>query len=206
MVHVVKKVSYVLTLTSFGEVGLVWMLGEKAPSIVRIFLPRKGLKIQDIIHLYFPGAVRGSHEIIDQISLEIQEYLSGVPVVFSPENPPSPPFPKGGEGGFSFESLDMSGCSEFRRKVLLQNRQIPRGFVSTYGHLADKLSLPKGARAVGKALRGNPFPLIIPCHRIVRVNGALGGYGGGLGMKIALLEMEGVAFGAGGRVSPACFW
>ena len=186
-----KMVSYVLTLTSFGEVGLVWVLGEKAPSIVRIFLPMEGLKMQDIIHHgspHFTGAVRQSHEIIDQISLEIQEYLSGAPVVFSLEN------------------LDMSGCSEFQRRVLLQNRRIPRGFVSTYGRMADKLSLPKGARAVGNALAGNPFPIIIPCHRIVRVNGAPGGYGGGLGMKIALLEMEGVAFGAGGRVSPACFW
>ncbi|PIP05887.1 MAG: methylated-DNA--[protein]-cysteine S-methyltransferase [Syntrophobacterales bacterium CG_4_8_14_3_um_filter_49_14] len=183
--------SYVLTLTSFGEVGLVWVLREKAPSLVRIFLPMEGLKMQDIIHHgspHFTGAVRQSHEIIEQISLEIQEYLSGAPVVFS------------------FENLDMSGCNEFQRKVLLQNRQIPRGFISTYARLADKLSLPKGARAVGNALAGNPFPLIIPCHRVIRANGELGGYGGGPGMKRALLEMEGVAFGAGGRVSPACFW
>ncbi|MDI6776613.1 MAG: methylated-DNA--[protein]-cysteine S-methyltransferase [Syntrophales bacterium] len=181
-------VSYVLILTSFGEVGLVWVSGENAPSIVRIFLPGEGLATKAIVHLYFPGALRQSHEIVDQVCLQIQEYLSGAPVVFSLEN------------------LDMSGCSEFQRRVLLQNRQVPRGFVSTYGRLAAKLSIPKGARAVGWALAGNPFPLIIPCHRVVRVNGTPGGYGGGLRMKVALLEMEGVAFDARGKVRPEYFW
>ena len=187
MVHVVKTVSYVLTLTSFGEVGLVWALRESTPSILRIFLPPAGLATRALIHLYFPCAVRQSHEVIDRVCLQIREYLSGVPVVFS------------------FANLDISSCSGFQRKVLLQNRQIPRGFVSTYGRLAGKLSIPKGARAVGRALAANPFPLIIPCHRVVRLDGTPGGYGGGLRMKVALLEMEGVAFDARGRVQPEYF-
>ncbi|MDO8785830.1 MAG: MGMT family protein [Syntrophales bacterium] len=183
-----KAASYLSAPTPFGDIGLVWVPEEKTPSIVRIFLPEEKLKMKDVIRLYFPGAVKRSHEIIEKISLEIQEYLSGVPVVFSLAN------------------FDFSACSKFQQKVLLQNMRIPRGFVTTYGRLADELSLPKGARAVGNALAGNPFPLMIPCHRVVRVNGMPGGYGGGgPGMKIALLEMEGVMFGAGGRVRPECF-
>jgi len=188
MIHVAKTVSYVLIPTSFGEVGLVWVWGESTPSIVRIFLPRKGLTTKAIVHLYFPGAVRRSHEIIDQVCVQIREYSGGAPVVFSLEN------------------LDLMGGSEFQWRVLRENRQIPRGFVSTYTRLSDKLSIPKGARAVGWALAGNPFPLIIPCHRCVRVDGTPGGYGGGLRMKVALLEMEGVAFDGRGKVSPGYLW
>jgi methylated-DNA-[protein]-cysteine S-methyltransferase len=56
------------------------------------------------------------------------------------------------------------------------------------------LENPRAARAVGTALATNPFPIVIPCHRVIRSDGTLGGYGGGLEMKRKLLEMEGVAF------------
>ena len=184
-----KTASYLSAPTPLGDIGLVWVSGETAPSIVRIFLPEEKLKIEDVIHLYFPGAVKRRHEIMERTFQEIQEYLSGAPVVFSSLN------------------FDFSVCSKFQQRVLLQNMLIHRGFVSTYGRLADELSLPKGARAVGNALAGNPFPIIIPCHRVVRADGTPGGYGGGGGprMKMALLEMEGVIFGAEGRVRPECF-
>ncbi|MFH1910729.1 MAG: MGMT family protein, partial [Pseudomonadota bacterium] len=80
--------------------------------------------------------------------------------------------------------------------------EIPRGRVMTYGGLAAKLGLPGGARAVGNALAGNPFPLVIPCHRVVRSGGDLGGFGGGTDMKKALLMLEGVVFDRQGRVLP----
>ena len=60
--------------------------------------------------------------------------------------------------------------------------------------------------AVGTALARNPFPLIIPCHRVVRSDGMLGDFGGGLKMKKAFLEMEGVAFDRSGRVQKAHLW
>jgi methylated-DNA-[protein]-cysteine S-methyltransferase len=66
--------------------------------------------------------------------------------------------------------------------------------VTTYGRLAARLGAPGAARAVGNALARNPFPLIIPCHRCVLEGGQLGGFRGGLEMKRALLEMEGVVF------------
>jgi methylated-DNA-[protein]-cysteine S-methyltransferase len=77
---------------------------------------------------------------------------------------------------------------------------IPRGSVSTYQRIAKLLGNRNATRAVGGALANNPFPIIIPCHRAIRSDGTLGGYQGGLKMKRALLEMEGVFFNALGRV------
>jgi methylated-DNA-[protein]-cysteine S-methyltransferase len=77
---------------------------------------------------------------------------------------------------------------------------IPRGKISTYARIAAALGMPRGARAVGYSLANNPFPLVIPCHRAVRSDGTLGGFQGGLSMKRALLECEGIPFTVSGRV------
>ena len=103
---------------------------------------------------------------------------------------------------FSIDDLDFENIGEFERRVLLADHQIPRGRVMTYGGLAAKVGVPGGARAVGNVMAGNPFPLVIPCHRVIRSDGSLGGFGGGLPMKKALLEREGVAFDRKGRVLP----
>lgn len=103
---------------------------------------------------------------------------------------------------FSIDELDFEDIGGFERRVLLADHQIPRGRVMTYGGLAAKVGVPGGARAVGNVMAGNPFPLIIPCHRVIRSDGSLGGFGGGLPMKKALLEREGVAFDRKGRVLP----
>lgn len=87
-------------------------------------------------------------------------------------------------------------CSKFQQKVLRATSAIPRGKVSTYQCIAKQIGKPKAARAVGRALANNPFPLIIPCHRVIRSDGSLGGYQGGLKMKRALLKKEGVFYQA----------
>ncbi len=82
-------------------------------------------------------------------------------------------------------------CSVFQQQVLRAVSAIPRGKVRTYQFIAKQIGKPKAARAVGRALATNPFPLIIPCHRVIRSDGKLGGYQGGLKMKKALLRKEG---------------
>ena len=82
----------------------------------------------------------------------------------------------------------------FNRKVLGHVKGIPFGKTRTYGRIAAALGKPGAARAVGNANRLNPIPIIIPCHRVVAANG-LGGYGGGLALKVKLLKIEGADIG-----------
>jgi len=94
----------------------------------------------------------------------------------------------------SFEGckMDWSSLSPFQGKVLRAAMKIPYGTVSTYGKLAKTIGHPKSSRAVGNALSKNPFPPIVPCHRIVRGDGKVGGFsaGGGKKLKEKLLRME----------------
>nr|PZN73374.1 MAG: cysteine methyltransferase [Bacillota bacterium] len=88
--------------------------------------------------------------------------------------------------------VDLSPLSPFEREVLAACRAIPRGQVRTYAQLAAAVGRPRAARAVGNALRRNPVPLLIPCHRVVRSDGTLGEYSmGGPEMKRRLLALEG---------------
>jgi methylated-DNA-[protein]-cysteine S-methyltransferase len=92
-------------------------------------------------------------------------------------------------------ALDMSGVPPFHRRVYEVARTIPPGQTVSYGEIARKLGAPRAARAVGQALRRNPFALIVPCHRVLAAGGKLGGFtaNGGLGTKRRLLAIEGVA-------------
>ena len=89
--------------------------------------------------------------------------------------------------------LDLSGVPDFTRRVLLVCRSIALGETCTYADLARALGRARAARAVGQALRRNPLPLIIPCHRVIGSDGSLVGFAGGeraLDMKAALLARE----------------
>ncbi len=90
-------------------------------------------------------------------------------------------------------SLDLGPLRNFTRPVLLACREIPWGKLCSYRALAEAIGAPGAARAVGGALRRNPFPILIPCHRVVRSDGSLGGYQGreGLELKLRLLQHEG---------------
>lgn len=81
----------------------------------------------------------------------------------------------------------------FTERVLRRLPAIPRGEVRTYGELAEAVGRPGAGRAVGQALRSNPYPLILPCHRVVRADGTPGGYGGvpDSPIKRQLLRWEG---------------
>ena len=112
---------------------------------------------------------------------------------------------EGEEIEFSLDIADLSLCTEFQQLVLRAEHRIPRGSISTYQLIAKYLGKRNGARAVGNALANNPFPLIVPCHRAIRSDRHLGGYQGGLEMKRALLEKEGIPFDDTGRVACAHF-
>ena len=92
---------------------------------------------------------------------------------------------------FDFK-VDWVLMGPFQQKVLKATYRIPFGRVATYRDVATKAGAPKGSRAAGNALGANPIPIVVPCHRVVRTAGSLGGYTGGLHRKEFLLELEGV--------------
>lgn len=165
--------------TPVGKAAVVWVSADR-PKIVRIFLPERNLSAA--IKADFPEAVRSGSE--NDVCAAILNWFTGK------------------DWRFSNSLLDRSCCYAFQKKVLAETAAVSRGKVITYGGLAKKIGAPDAARAVGTALGRNPFPLVIPCHRVVRSDGSLGGFGGGLPMKRKLLEMEGVEFDRHGRVRP----
>jgi methylated-DNA-[protein]-cysteine S-methyltransferase len=93
------------------------------------------------------------------------------------------------------DALDFAAATPFQRAVWQAAQEIPYGQKRSYGWLATKAGKPRAARAVGQAMAANPWPIIVPCHRVVSSNGRLGGYGGGLDMKERLLFLEGAING-----------
>ena len=80
----------------------------------------------------------------------------------------------------------------FEKKVYKIVSAIPRGRVRSYKWVAARAGEPRASRAVGNALNKNPYPIAIPCHRVVKSDGSIGGYSRGAGMKKRLLESEGI--------------
>jgi methylated-DNA-[protein]-cysteine S-methyltransferase len=97
---------------------------------------------------------------------------------------------EGRRQGFDL-ALDWSLVGPFGRRVLGVTSEIPFGGVLSYAEVAAEAGSPRGSRAAGNALGSNPIPIVIPCHRVLRSGGALGGYGGGIERKRWLLELEG---------------
>jgi methylated-DNA-[protein]-cysteine S-methyltransferase len=87
--------------------------------------------------------------------------------------------------------LDFALVGSFGRRVLGVTAGIPYGRVSSYREVAERTGNPKASRATGNALGANPIPIVVPCHRVVRSGGKLGGYTGGLDRKEFLLRLEG---------------
>jgi methylated-DNA-[protein]-cysteine S-methyltransferase len=88
--------------------------------------------------------------------------------------------------------VDLSLVHGFTRKILEQTARIPFGSLWTYREVATRAGNPLAVRAAGNALASNPIPIVVPCHRVVRTGGSLGGYTGGIERKVKLLRLEGV--------------
>jgi O-6-methylguanine DNA methyltransferase len=109
--------------------------------------------------------------LVRQAREELAEYFAGTRTFFS-------------------VPVDLSKVPPFERAALEVASQIPYGEVRSYKWIAQRLGRPDAARAVGSAMAGNPVPLMVPCHRVVKTDGGLGGYSFGLIQKEALLNLE----------------
>jgi methylated-DNA-[protein]-cysteine S-methyltransferase len=120
-----------------------------------------------------PDAGRGSQPLFDEVFSQLQEYFRGDRKTFDVR-------------------LDDTGLSEFARKVHNALREVPYGSVISYRDLARSAGSAGAARAVGRVMSTNPFPLIVPCHRVVNADGRLGQYSGGAGKetKARLIAFE----------------
>jgi methylated-DNA-[protein]-cysteine S-methyltransferase len=171
---------YLTHPSRFGDFAVVWREGKRGSAVVRILLPGRGLvsRIRDA----YPDAAAGRSLAPVALARDIAACLHGK------------------DHTFPLSRVRLDACSAFQRRVLQAEHAIPRGRVSAYGDIAAHLGRPGAARAVGRALATNPFPIVVPCHRAIRGDGGLGGYQGGTRLKRALLEMEGVEISPRGRV------
>ncbi|MBF5060010.1 methylated-DNA--[protein]-cysteine S-methyltransferase [Candidatus Neptunochlamydia vexilliferae] len=141
----------------------------KTPSIAALFQVERGLITRITLSLAktFHYETNGLH---DEIDAWISAYLNR-------EKGPELP-------------LDFSSLTPFTIKGLQAIRSVPIGEVASYGEIAALAGSAKGARAIGNVCNKNPFPLVIPCHRIIQGDGTIGGFAYSLKLKQALLDFE----------------
>ena len=121
---------------------------------------------------YFPEVETGN-KITSEFTAEINSFFKGELKEFS-------------------YSIDLLNISPFKKKVLETAYSIPYGQVRSYGELAMESGYPNAYRAVGSTMRANRISLIVPCHRVVKSDGYIGGFGGRQDLKRQLLELEGI--------------
>ena len=142
-----------------------------------------------LIKLGYPNVPAG--EQLDQLAAAVSPRLLAAPARLDPLRRELEEY-FGGERQ-SFEvPIDWRLTSGFVNRVLRETARIPFGQTRTYGEMASSAGSPRAFRAAGSALGANPIPIVVPCHRVLRSGGGLGGYGGGLELKRRLLELEGV--------------
>lgn len=176
------ELSAVVRSTPFGPVAVLWSIEGGQPAVRRVLLSRPGQSAEELVSGAFSRSSSENAEV-RALADDIQAFLSGEDI------------------RFSLSLIHLQGCPGFQQEALRAEHRIPRGMVSSYADIARHLGRPSVPRAVGNALARNPFPVIIPCHRAIRSDGALGGFQGGAAMKRRLLEMEGVEFTQEGAVT-----
>jgi methylated-DNA-[protein]-cysteine S-methyltransferase len=162
-------VAYTTTDSPFGEL----LLATTRRGLVRVGLPEQeadGL-LEDLADRISPRVLEAPAEL-DQARRELDLYFEGRLTEFD-------------------LPLDWRLSHDFRRRVLRAISRIPYGQTRSYLQVAASAGNGRAVRAAGTACGSNPIPIVVPCHRVLRTGGALGGYGGGVAMKRALLELEG---------------
>ncbi len=155
--------------TAFGWVGIAWSaLGLVALSLPQ---PTEDEALRQLPASSGPIPPQPSWLDLTDLAGRLSRYFAGEAVVFD-------------------EPLDPAIGTDFQRQVWAITRAIPRGQTRSYGDVAREAGSPAAARAVGQAMARNPWPIVVPCHRVVGSDGKLTGFGGGVEMKREMLTME----------------
>jgi methylated-DNA-[protein]-cysteine S-methyltransferase len=141
-----------------------------------------------LVRLSFPRPDR--EEMIDELAAVIGPRVVELPDRFDRLRRQLEEYFEGRRRQFDLP-LDWRLTVGFGRRVLVETARIPYGETRSYAQLAAAAGSPRAYRAAGSALGANPIPIVVPCHRVLRSGGALGGYGGGLAVKRRLLAIEG---------------
>ena len=161
-------VAWVVEDTPIGPLTLA----ATPAGVVRIGFGREERMLDELATEVSPRVVHLPGRL-DEVRRELEEYFSGRRRSFD-------------------VSVDHRLSRGYRRTVLeALSREVPFGQTVSYKDLAERTGNPKASRAVGSAMATNPIPIVVPCHRVLRTGGALGGYGGGLDTKVWLLRHEG---------------
>jgi methylated-DNA-[protein]-cysteine S-methyltransferase len=171
------NVCYTLFPTEIGACAIAW--GEN--GVVSIDLPsRDESRTRSRILQRWPAAIESAPP--EDVSRWIAQIVALL---------------RGEQTDLRDVALDLTDIPQFNRQVYDVARAIPPGSTRTYGDVAAELGDPLLARAVGQALGQNPFPIVIPCHRVTAAHGSIGGFSapGGARTKLRMLAIEGVQVG-----------
>ena len=133
---------------------------------------------------------RGEDDVLEDLARRVSPRVLEAPAKLDPVRRELDEYFDGHREDFDIP-IDWSYLAGFTREVLRATAAIPFGDVSTYAGVAEAAGSPRAVRAAGNALGANPMPVVVPCHRVLRTGGALGGYTGGLERKEFLLRLEG---------------
>ena len=163
-------VAYAATDSPLGEL----LLAVTAQGVVRVAYIDENMGrdevLEDLARRVSPRVLEAPNRL-DEARRQLEDYFSGRRPAFD-------------------LSVDLSLVTPFTDRVLTRTAAIPPGQVLTYGEVAAEIGHQRAARAVGNALGSNPIPIVVPCHRVVRSGGGLGGYTGGTHRKEHLLGLE----------------
>jgi methylated-DNA-[protein]-cysteine S-methyltransferase len=143
---------------------------------------------QGLLRLAFPE--EDADSVLERLAARVSPRIVEAPAQLDPIRRELDEYFEGRRRAFELP-LDWTLVGPFGRRVLGATAKIPYGAVLTYTEVAAEAGSPRGSRAAGNALGANPIPIVVPCHRVLRGSGALGGYAGGLPRKQFLLELEG---------------
>lgn len=165
--------NFTMFKTAFGWCGIVY---RRDPAVVtEILLPRSRKALSEVLGPNRRDKVLVLPEPVRQLAEGIRRYF---------DNPPHPvPVP--------WDLLDLSAMTNLQHRALEAAAAIPFGQTRAYSDIAKAIGNPRAARFVGNTMARNPFPIIIPCHRVVRADKTLGQFGGGPDLKRRMLEIEG---------------
>jgi methylated-DNA-[protein]-cysteine S-methyltransferase len=159
--------------SSLGNLVLV----SNGESLIRLEIKEDDeYMLKKRLRSIYPSGIESS-ERFSRLCSQLDRYLKGEPVTFDVK-------------------IDISSEADFIKRVLYETKKIPYGETRSYQWISHRIGHKNAARAVGQALKKNPIPIVIPCHRVIRNDAGLGGFSSGIAIKKRLLSLEGVHIGS----------